>query len=105
MECRIERGARAKHDDGERRKQGLSTTVKAEDVTVDGYRGKRLVYRYDEVGCAYGGYEVADVWLLDVDGVRLMIRSSIGDALDLDIPRNAARAEIRQMVASIHLER
>jgi len=84
---------------------GLSTTVKSEDVTVDGYRGKRLVYRYDEVGCAYGGYEVADVWLLDVDGVRLMIRSYIGGALDLDVPRSAVRAEIRQMVASIHFER
>jgi hypothetical protein len=84
---------------------GLSTTVKSEDVTVDGYRGKRLVYRYDEVGCAYGGYEVADVWLLDVDGVRLMIRSYVGGALDLDVPRSAVRAEIRQMVASIHFER
>jgi hypothetical protein len=63
------------------------------------------VYRYDEVGCAYGGYEVADVWLLDVDGVRLMIRSYIGGALDLDVPRSAVRAEIRQMVASIHFER
>lgn len=82
---------------------GQSTIVKSEDVMVDGHRGKRLVYRYDEVGCAFAGYEAADVWLLDVDGVRL-IRSYIGGALDLDVPRSAVRAEIRQMVASIHFE-
>ena len=46
-----------------------------------------------------------DVWILDVDGVRLMIGSRIGGDLDLDVPEKAVKAEIRQMVESIHFER
>jgi hypothetical protein len=76
------------------------------DVTVDGHRGKQLAYSPGEEGasdCLLSGYE--DIWVLDVDGVPLMIGSSPGGSLELDISRKALKAEIRQMVASIHFER
>ncbi len=47
----------------------------------------------------------SDVWILDVDGVHLMIGSDIGGDRELDVPKTAAKAEIRQMVESIHFER
>ena len=34
-----------------------------------------------------------------------MIGSRIGGDLDLDVPKKAVKAEIRQMVESIHFER
>ena len=76
------------------------------DVTVDGHRGKQLAYSPGEEGasdCLLSGCE--DIWVLDVDGVPLMIGSSPGGSLELDISRKALKAEIRQMVASIHFER
>jgi hypothetical protein len=81
----------------------LSKVVVSEDVTVDGYRGTHL--RLAEAGdCVFDRYE--DVWILDVDGVPLMIASvPHGDALPADIPEAAVKTEIRQMVESIHFER
>ena len=46
-----------------------------------------------------------DIWILDADGVRLMIRSQLGGNYDLDVSDEAVRAEIRQMVESIRFER
>jgi hypothetical protein len=75
-----------------------SPSIVAENVMVDGYRGMHL--RGD--GCGSG----ADVWILDVDGVRLMIDGDPnGDLLHGDVPEKAVQAQIRQMVESIHLER
>jgi hypothetical protein len=75
-----------------------SPTIVAENVMVDGYRGMHL--RGD--GCGSG----ADVWILDVDGVRLMIDGDPnGDLLHGDVPEKAVKAQIRQMVESIHFER
>ena len=54
--------------------------------------------------CLWSGPR-SDVWILDVDGVRLMIGSDIGGDLELDVPEEAVKAEIRQMVESIHFER
>jgi hypothetical protein len=81
------------------------------DVTLDGYRGRYLEYtntfpQYDDgVNCDDGpGWplinEFNQVWILDVDGVRLVI--------DASSPRGASesvRAELRQIVESIHFER
>jgi len=82
------------------------------DVTVDGYRGKHLEYSPsddDAASCLFSDwpdiYTGGDVWILDVDGVRLMIGSEIGGDLDLDLPEAAVKAEIRQMVESIRFER
>lgn len=73
------------------------------DVTVDGYRGTHLEYSPVEADGACDFAE--DVWILDVDGVRLMILSvPIGD-LEPDVGKEAVKAEIRQMVASIQFER
>ena len=75
-----------------------SPTIVAENVMVDGYRGMHL--RGD--GCGSG----ADVWILDVDGVRLMIDGDPnGDLLHGDVPEKAVKTQIRQMVESIHFER
>jgi len=72
-------------------------------VTVDGYRGKHFEYSPDtrSVGCPY---DCGDVWILDVDGVLLMIGSLPTGDLDGDVPKKAVKAEIRQMVESIHFE-
>ena len=75
-------------------------------MTVDGYRGKHFEYspgEEDHVYCRSSDYK--DVWILDVDGVRLMIGSALGGDLDFDVPEEAVKAEIRQMVESIHFER
>ena len=60
-------------------------------------RGER-----DGDNCLLFGYE--DVWIVDVDGALLMIGAAGGD-LDLNVPEAAVKAEIRQMVESIHFER
>ena len=84
--------------------EGLQKSVVSENVTVDGYRGKHLKYSSDEdrLGCAFG----EDVWILDVDGVLMMIESvPHGDLLYGDVPEKAVKAQIRQMVESIHFQR
>ncbi len=82
----------------------METTENA-DVTVDGFRAKHL--RYTSVGdvdCFLAGWPIDafdNVWILDVDGVHLLIASgSLGSATE-----GAVMAEIRQMVESIHFER
>ena len=79
--------------------------IATSDVTVDGYRGKHLTQSgvAGDVECGEVGDE--GVWILDVDGVPLMIGSEIGGTLDLDVPEEAVKAEIRRMVESIHFER
>ena len=94
---------------------GLPTIVtpRNADVTVDGYRGKHFQYSerssYLGIDC-FVGYD--DIWILDVDGVHLMIRSQIGGVsdhyiidLDLDVAEKVVKAEIRRMVESIEFER
>jgi hypothetical protein len=81
-------------------------TESAADVTIDGYRGKHFEHSpgdEDPVQCLLYGYE--DVWLLDVDGVPLLIGSAASGDLELDVPKKVVQAEIRQMVESIHFER
>jgi hypothetical protein len=80
-------------------------TTEGADVTVDGFRAKHL--RYTSVGdvdCFLAGWSIDafdNVWILDVDGVHLLIASgSLGSATE-----GAVMAEIRQMVESIHFER
>ena len=53
--------------------------------------------------CVVSGY--TDVWILDVDGVPLIIGSRAGGALAMPVPEEALKAEIQQMVESIHFER
>ena len=88
---------------------GLPTIEISEsaDVTVDGFRGKHLQYTTGavpeaDVDCAFAEISIGyydNVWILDVDGVHLLIASSAyGDG-----PEGAE--EIRQMVESIHFER
>jgi hypothetical protein len=73
------------------------------DVTIDGYRGKYLEYtrhgRQEECGGDIG--ESHQVWILDVDGVRLVIR-----AFSADVPgaSETVLAEFRQIVESIDIE-
>jgi len=74
-------------------------------VTLDGYRGTYL--EFTGTGCRLGknsmsleypdGYH--QVWILDVDGVRLVI-----DALSL-APSETVKSGLRQMVESIHFDR
>lgn len=69
------------------------------DVTVDGFRGTHLQYTSVEadVDCAFAGISIVaydNVWILDVDGVHLMIVSGSEDL----------KAEIRQIVESIQIE-
>ena len=73
-------------------------------MTVDGFRGKHFEYSPVErsVGCPY---DCGDVWILDVDGVLLMISSLPTGDLDGVVPKKVVKAEIRQMVESIHFER
>jgi len=73
------------------------------DVTLDGYRGKYLKYTWAHEFECYGGpgrIGHIDVWILDVDGVRLVI-----NAISSRAPSETAMAELRQMVESIHIER
>jgi len=86
---------------------GLPTIVTPEDadVTVDGHRGKHFEYSWvaGDLDCFW---DSNDIWILDVDGVRLMIRSQIGGTLALDpgVAEELVKTEIRQMVESIHFE-
>ena len=73
------------------------------DVTVDGFRGKHLQYTTSVEGrdddCSFAGIHpdaYDNVWILDVDGVHLLIASTS----NWDVPE-----QIRQMVESIHFER
>jgi hypothetical protein len=74
------------------------------DLTVNGHRGKHFQYSPVRGGpdCSW---DASDIWIFDVDGVRLMIRSNIGGDYRLNVPKEAAKSEIRQMVESIHFER
>ena len=85
------------------------------DVTIDGYRGKYLEYarhgRQEECGWGelgnWPGISFADigeshqVWILDVDGVRLVIA-----AFSRDVPgaSETVIAEFRRIVESIQIE-
>ena len=57
-----------------------------------------------DVDCFLAGWSIDafdNVWILDVDGVHLLVASgSLGSATE-----GAVMAEIRQMVESIHFER
>jgi hypothetical protein len=76
------------------------------DVTVDGYRGRYL--RYTAVdkwfdcfsGSPIGRAPYSEAWILDVDGVRLVIAAFWEEA-----PSETVRSEVRQIVESIHVER
>jgi hypothetical protein len=76
------------------------------DVTVDGYRGRYL--RYSAVdkwfdcfsGSPIGRAPHSEAWILDVDGVRLVIAAFWEEA-----PSETVRSEVRQIVESIHFER
>ena len=83
-------------------------TIESEnaDVTVDGYRGKHLEYspgEEDDVDCRLSDYQRR----LDPRRRRRSPddRFPLGGDLDLDVPKKAVKAEIRQMVESIHFER
>ena len=76
------------------------------ELEVDGTRWALVEYspgEEDDANCLLSDYQ--DVWIFDVDGVLLMIGSRVGGDLDLDVPRKAVKAEIRQMVESIRFER
>jgi hypothetical protein len=82
------------------------------DVTLDGYRGAYLEYETAVRGpeatpCpGPGGWPLwwmdrhSQVWILDVDGVRLVI-----DAYSPAASSGSVRAELRRAVESIHFER
>jgi hypothetical protein len=85
---------------------GLPGIKEIADVTIDGRRGKQLAYSpgaEDAFNCLLSGYE--DVWILDLDGVPLLIGSSPDGDLNRNVPKAAVKAEIRKMVESIHFER
>ena len=73
------------------------------DVMVDGYRGRYLEYTTSYVAennCGspdwpFDGYPHHQVWILDVDGVRLVIDASAGTASE------AVKTQMRQIVHSI----
>jgi hypothetical protein len=85
------------------------------DVSIDGYRGTYLEYarigRQEECGWGEQGNwpgisqgdisEFHQVWILDVDGVRLVIA-----AFSYDVPRasETVMADLRQIVESIQIE-
>ena len=76
------------------------------EVTVDGYRGRHLEYRANvREDCNAPGWLVNDdhaytqaTWILDVDGVRLVIHASAPTNME------TARAELRQIVDSMEFE-
>lgn len=86
---------------------------KSTDVTLDGYSGKYLEFTRTagEIDCGWGGLdgwpassptasdEVDQVWILDVDGARLVI-----DAFSDPEASENVRAELRQIVESIQIE-
>ena len=76
------------------------------DVTVDGYRGRYLEYtatvRDDNCGLPVwpatthdDSHEFTQAWILDVDGVRLVIHASAPTSME------TAKAELRRIVESI----
>lgn len=74
------------------------------EVTLDGYRGRYLRYTSvnGEFECHSGPIPIGqdnDVWILDVDGVRLVI-----DFFSYEAPSETVRAEVRRMVESILIE-
>jgi hypothetical protein len=74
------------------------------DVTVDGYRGRYLRYSgVDEWFDCFGGSPIggaahSEAWIIDVDGVRLVISSGSDEA-----PSETVRSEVRQIVESIKI--
>jgi hypothetical protein len=75
-------------------------------VTVDGYRGTYVEYKWDvsednceggtwPTGHAFGDYR--QVWILDVDGVRLVIDGGTPKGSETD------KAVLQQIVDSIHI--
>ena len=83
---------------------GRKTTTA--DVTIGGYRAKHLANSSVADAAFYchaSPYE--EVWIVDVDGMVLMIGSHPDGDLPLNVPRKALKAEIRQMVESIRFER
>jgi hypothetical protein len=75
------------------------------DVTVDGYRGRYLRYTpVDKWFDCFSGSPIpsaldSEAWILDVDGVRLVIA-----ALSDEARSETVRSEVRQIVESIHFE-
>jgi hypothetical protein len=75
------------------------------DVTVDGYQGRYLRYSgVDKEFDCYSGSPIpigvhSEAWILDLDGVRLVIA-----ALSDEAPSEAVRAEVRKIVESIQIE-
>ena len=75
------------------------------DVTLDGYRGRYLKYTPvdGEFECHFGPIPIGmhnDVWILDVDGLRLVIA---GGQFSTSASETF-RAELRQIVDSIQIE-
>jgi hypothetical protein len=80
------------------------------DVILDGYRGAYVEYEiavrgpvtYESGPCGWPSWkdQHSQVWIIDVDGVRLVI-----DASSPPGAPETVRAELRQAVESIHLER
>jgi hypothetical protein len=92
------------------RLRSIAITEQA-DVTLDGYRGTYLEFtKTGENECSAGGWsgwptntsldgvEYNRVWILDVDGVRLVIDSFATS------PSESVKAELRQIVESIRIE-
>jgi hypothetical protein len=81
------------------------------DVTLDGYRGTYLEFNNAaDIAACDAGWNVSlrgegyhQVWILDVDGVRLLIAAfSLEPSL---APSDTVKSELREMVESIHFER
>jgi hypothetical protein len=76
------------------------------DVTVEGYRGRYLRYTtVDKWFDCFSGSPIpsarySEAWIVDVDGVRLVIAAVSDEA-----PSESVRSEVRQIVESIHFER
>jgi hypothetical protein len=74
------------------------------DVTVDGHRGRYLRYTtVDKWFDCFSGSPIpsaghSEAWILDVDGVRLVIA-----ALSHEAPSETVRSEVRQIVESIQI--
>ena len=98
--------------------QAAYETTTPTDVTLDGYSGKRIDLQlpsdieYADPSCAFGGYFIWDgsifaqgpdnrwhLWILDVDGTRVVI-------LAQDFPTTAAddQAELIAIVESIRID-
>jgi hypothetical protein len=80
--------------------------LESTDVTIDGYRGRYLKYTtVDKWFDCFSGSPIPnepginDAWILDVDGVRLVIHVWSERA-----PSEAVTSEVRQIVESIQIE-